>query len=595
MHQFIKELDRQKALEQMLQNKHNTVSTLRFIAALAGIALIVFEFTKLGSRLIYPAFFCVAVFIGLVFWHINIGAKLKKIRCLIKINQDYIDRHNGAWIEFQDLGSEFEDSNHAYTGDLDVFGSHSLFQLINCSSTFMGRSNLAELLKNPEKNIGIVKKRQGAVRELSGKIDFCRELQCEGKLQDETGHSPEKLIAYSKRQDRLFRYKWQEWLIIFLSMASIMTTALLVMKIAIPVLIPVILFPIQGIVTLLGWKCRAVFNEVMGMKRDLETYRSLLEVIRLEDFENEHLGQLKKDLFNDQVSAVKGLKKLDYITGAIDVKFSPVLHFILNIITLWDYHCVFELESWKEQYGRHIEKWIEAIGKFEAYTSLAVIPQISSQFIFPEFSAEGMIFSAENLGHPLINESSRVANNINMQNNICIITGSNMSGKTTMLRTVGINLVLAYAGAPVIAKSMRCSMMDLFTSMRIKDDLSSGISTFYAELLRIKTIVEFSLLKKPMIFLLDEIFRGTNSRDRIIGAKSVISNLNRQWIIGLVSTHDFELCSLENEGKDRIKNFHFTEYYVDDKIRFDYKLKSGRCETTNAKYLMKLAGITLRE
>jgi DNA mismatch repair ATPase MutS len=155
--------------------------------------------------------------------------------------------------------------------------------------------------------------------------------------------------------------------------------------------------------------------------------------------------------------------------------------------------------------------------------------------------------------------------------------------------------VLAYAGAPVTAKSLECGIMELFTSMRIEDNLKGGISTFYAELLRIKTIIQFSALKRPMIFLLDEIFRGTNSKDRIIGAKSVISNLNKKWIIGIVSTHDFELCDLENEDRVKMRNFHFTEHYINDEIRFDYRLKNGRCHSTNAKYLMKLAGIELKD
>ena len=168
-----------------------------------------------------------------------------------------------------------------------------------------------------------------------------------------------------------------------------------------------------------------------------------------------------------------------------------------------------------------------------------------------------------------------------------------MSGKTTLLRTIGINLVLAYCGAPVCASSLECSLMDIYTSMRISDDLSSGISTFYAELLRIKMMIDVSHKKQDMIFLIDELFRGTNSRDRIIGATSVLKNLNKNWIIGLISTHDFELCNLENETGSKIVNYHFTENYVDNEIHFDYKLRHGRCTTTNAKYLMKMVGIEL--
>lgn len=199
------------------------------------------------------------------------------------------------------------------------------------------------------------------------------------------------------------------------------------------------------------------------------------------------------------------------------------------------------------------------------------------------------------MGHPLINEKERVVNDFALEDQICIVTGSNMSGKTTLLRTIGVNLVLAYAGAAVCAKGFTCSILDIFTSMRINDDLNSGISTFYAELLRIKTIIEYSKKKQPMLFLIDEVFRGTNSRDRVTGAKNVLMNLNKGWIIGLISTHDFELCDFENDVSGRIFNMHFTETYTDGEIRFDYKLREGRCKTANAKYLMKMVGIEIAD
>jgi DNA mismatch repair ATPase MutS len=199
------------------------------------------------------------------------------------------------------------------------------------------------------------------------------------------------------------------------------------------------------------------------------------------------------------------------------------------------------------------------------------------------------------MGHPLINHKQRVNNSINIDQSICIITGSNMSGKTTFLRTIGINLVIAYAGGAVCAKKFDTSIMDIYTCMRVSDDLSKGISTFYAELLRVKMIIEASKEKKPMIFLIDEMFSGTNSMDRIAGAKNVLLNLSREWIAGLISTHDFELCALEKDSKGKIKNFHFSERYKNNMIEFDYKLKNGQCTTTNAKYLMKMVGIEIRD
>ncbi len=592
---FIDELKKLTKLEQPLQKKINTICTLRLSTALLAIAFFIWASLKANAIYAYLALGCLALFIRFVLQHTKTVSELRRVKCLMKINQKYIDRHSGDWGTFEDLGNEFVDSDHAYSKDLDIFGSNSLFQFICCAHTFFGRKHLAGLLKNPDKSYASINERQGAVRELADQVDFCRDFQCEGILQSDVCDSPEQLITYARSTAKLFKYNGLEGVLRVLTICSLMTIFLLIIEIPIPVYLPTLLLLVQGVITLFGWKCTPILNKIYEMKSNLETYRGLLVLISTQDFKDKHLIQLKKDLFNSETSALVALKKLDNIAESVNVKFMPALYWILNIVLLWDYHCVFELEAWKKQYGKYLDEWLETIGQFEAYISLAVMPQVNNESTFPQFCTDEIKFSAKSLGHPLINKGAMVANDMDMQNNIFIITGSNMSGKTTVLRTVGINLVLAYAGAPVIAKELQCSIMTLFTSMRIEDNLNSGISTFYAELLRIKTIIQYSLLKRPMIFLLDEIFSGTNSKDRIIGAKSVISNLNKKWIIGIVSTHDFELCGLENEDSAKIRNFHFTEYYINDEIRFDYKIKSGRCNSTNAKYLMKLAGIELKE
>ncbi|HWP96491.1 MAG TPA: MutS family DNA mismatch repair protein [Syntrophomonadaceae bacterium] len=593
---FQDDLNRLKVLEQSLLKKYNTISTLRLIVFLAGIAFVSLAIKTADSKYVYPALICLFLFVVFIIKHLDVQDKLDRTQCLMIINQNYINRLNGDWVKFDDCGNEFIDAQHPYASDLDIVGRNSLFQFISCASTFYGRDYLAELLKNPDLNISSIMERQGAIKEIAGKINFCREFQCEGQLREDSRPSPEKFILYSQSKAKLFKHQWVKWLFIFLPICTVVSLALSSMKIAIPAAIPVLLILVQiGINLAGGKKKRSILFEIYVMKSSLEAFRGLLHLIQQEDFQDNHLLNLTKELFNGGNSALLGLKKLDYIAGAADLKSNQIIHLIANTILLWDYHCIFALESWKEQYGNHIKTWLKVIGKFEAYISVAVIAQTSVEYDFPEFCTDDMTFMSQNLGHPLIIKEKMVANSIDIHNNICLITGSNMSGKTTMLRTIGINLVLAYAGAPVIAKRMRCSIMNVFTSMRIEDDLNSGISTFYAELLRIKMIVEFSLLKQPMIFLMDEILKGTNSKDRILGAKSVISNLNKKWIIGLVSSHDLELCDLENDDKLKIRNYHFTEHYIHDEIRFDYRIKSGRCNSTNAKHLMKLAGINLVE
>ncbi|NLB17273.1 MAG: DNA mismatch repair protein MutS, partial [Syntrophomonadaceae bacterium] len=253
------------------------------------------------------------------------------------------------------------------------------------------------------------------------------------------------------------------------------------------------------------------------------------------------------------------------------------------------------LERWKKENGGRIRGWFDIIGTSEALASLAVILHIHPEWEFPDIQEQGQGIMARDMGHPLLQQDICVRNDIEILQYSCIVTGSNMSGKSTYLRAVGLNLVLAYSGTTVCAREFCCSMLDLFTSMVIRDDLIGGISTFYAELTRIEMILRHSRQGRSMIYLIDEIFRGTNSLDRIAGARTVLRELSRNGAIGLISTHDFELCDLEEDQEVRFRNCHFEEQYVEGGIKFDYKLRPGRCTTSNAKYLMNMVGIQVPE
>jgi DNA mismatch repair ATPase MutS len=282
-------------------------------------------------------------------------------------------------------------------------------------------------------------------------------------------------------------------------------------------------------------------------------------------------------------------------------------YFIFNILFLLDYQWMFALEKWKEKSGRHLEAWLNVLGESEALSSLAVIQHDHPQWAAPELSCgkspvKGMalnrtmpVFAAEKMGHPLLGNSC-VPNDLVFKRpeNILLVTGSNMSGKSTLLRTAGINLVLAFAGTTVCAEKFSCSLMDIHTCMRVSDDLEKNISSFYAELLRIKMIVQAVEEERPVFFLLDEIFKGTNSVDRHAGAKALIKKFSQEKILGMISTHDLELGDLERESP-KVKNYHFQEYYVNDRICFDYKLRPGVSKTRNAAFLIKMAGIEIEK
>ena len=573
------------------------MSNLRLAAFVSGAVLSILLFVTSG--LVYGVIVLVlalCVFTYLVIRHNRIAYELARTECKAEANRMFMDRMSSGWEQFKDDGREFADARHPYSDDLDIFGPKSLYQWICTAHTHYGRKELRRLLAEPDKGPSDIVVRQAAVRELAEKGDFCEELQSEGMLSGRTSEDPENLLVYAEDDTRRFKNPGMINLFYILPGAVILSFILYFLGAPVPVVLPLLLLALQFGIFAAGYsKNSKLTNMVYGLRKYLGAYSSLLSLVEREKFENSLLSELKEKLIGGGGSASASLKKLESIANAVDLKTSTVLYFILNCIFLWDYHCVFALEEWKSRYGKNIREWLETIGRFEAISSLASIRLMYPDWAFPSITDGGMRFAAEEMGHPLIRKEVCIKNDFEISGGACIITGSNMSGKTTLLRTVGISLVLAYAGAPVFANRLECPVLDLFTSMRIRDDLNSGISTFYAELLRVKMIIEHSHKEIPMIYLIDEIFMGTNSLDRTTGARSVLKNLSKKWIVGMVSTHDFELCELERESGVDIKNYHFTENYINNEIKFDYKLHPGRSTTTNARYLMKMVGIELEE
>jgi len=581
-----------KGHEKQVRTRYNIISNVRLLVFLLGTILAGFFYTENSLPNAYVTFFiCIIVFSFFVAKHKRIASRLQEIGYKIIINQQYLDRMDGKWVSFTNDGQDLVDDQHPYTSDLDIFGAKSLFQWMNVTYTFYGRNILKDYLGSHQQNPTLLNKRQQAVKELSGKLDFCQDLQCAGMSFSQMGNDPEGLLYYAEKTQKISN-GWMVFLAYLFPMLTLGTTALCILKFPISAYIPFALFTLQLFLTFMAYhKITPLLQDVYTIKNDLSVFSSLIKLIEEQSFTDDYLSQLKARFFMGKKSSSLQIKRLQQIISFIDVQYSPMLSFVLNVFLLWDYHCLFKVEQWKQANGTFIRKWLETIGYFEAISSLAVISQINPQWCFPQFSEDKLLLTAQNLGHPLIPEHKRICNHVEIGNDICLITGSNMSGKTTFLRTVGINLVLAYAGAPVCAKNMECSMMDIFTSMRIIDDVSSGISTFYAELMRIKMMIDSSHKEENMIFLIDEIFRGTNSLDRIIGGRNVIRNLNKNWIVGLISTHDLELCDLEYEKNANIKNYHFAENYIGTEMKFDYQLRCGRSTTTNAQYLMKMVGI----
>jgi len=574
------------------QRRFDILSNLRLWVVIAGIgAAVIAGYMGTIRQAVYAVLPFMLVFAFLVYIHRKVENLLNTAQTMVRINQRYLERLREGWVEFADHGGEFVQKDHPYSNDLDIFGPKSLFQWLSVAQTFLGRQILFRLLAQPSKEINAILTRQKAVRELAGKLEFCQELECRGAQTAKGPQNPEDLMAYASETPSLgktFRY---------IRILPLFTAAAFILYFVqwITVQVPVILVLVQSLIVLGTFKkAGEPLNRVYSFKESLHSYRSMLELIEKQSFKDAYLSSLQADLFQDSQSASSAMKGLEVISNAIDFRYS-MFYLLINIGLLWDIQCAVRLARWKDRYGIRVGRWLEVIGTLEALCSLAVIGHIHPGWAYPDVEAGGQRISARDLGHPLLHPEKCVHNDIDIDDYSCIVTGSNMSGKSTWLRTIGINLVLAYAGSPVCAQKFRCSVMDIYTSMEIHDDLIQGISTFYAELKRIHLILERSRLGQPMLFLIDEIFRGTNSLDRITGAKVVLRQLSQNGAIGLISTHDFELCELEKEPWAKFKNYHFQEQYTEGGIVFDYKLRPGRCSTSNARYLMKMVGIDIPE
>lgn len=576
------------------QKAERDISYIRLLVFIIGVNIGIYTY-RINNRILLAGSIIafISVFSYLVRIHKRLKERIKYTSLLIEINIMSIKRLEGKWDSFKDDGKDFKDDSHKYLLDLDIFGHKSLFQWINTASTFYGRHELKRILSEVVGDRKDIEERQVAVDELSRLLNWRQRFITEGILVTNRIKDPEELIAWANEVNEAYR---NPYIIGAVRLLPCITVTLIILGFAmrtIPSYYPSLALFIQFLIIMLKGKERHdLFNLSEKYNKDLGTYYNMLRLIENHRFTSPYIERVKNSIKNDKgQKAYKQIELLSSIVGSIANRKNS-FYIIFNTIALWDLQILIKLEGWKQRSGRYLEDWLKAIGIIESLASLAVIRHDNPDWVVPTIVSDGdALLEAKELGHPLIS-NNKVSNNLSINNNskVLLITGSNMSGKSTLLRTAGINLVLAYAGAPVCARAFKASIMDIYTCMRVTDNLSENISSFYAELLRIKNIVKEAESGKRIFFLLDEIFKGTNSLDRHTGASVLINKLSHTNSIGMVSTHDLELSDLEKQNQN-IVNYHFQEYYKEDKIYFDYKLRPGSSTTRNALFLMKLAGI----
>lgn len=593
---FETRIEQFQQLAQQFQAKYNQISTIRLLVFLATIigTYYAYQFAQHWAAGVGTFVLGMGVFVGLIKQHNRIVYQRNHYRFLQKINEAEIKRQENKLKDFAE-GKQYLSSGHFYASDLDIFGKHSIFQLLNRTTTQLGEKNLAQWLLAPAR-IQEVKQRQEAVEELKNDIEWRQDFEARGKHGQEEGLAIEQLFDWGKQPAKILPKKW------LITMTYVMPVVSLVAFVAMLLgftTYHVLFIPVFINGFLLGGSFKDIqniHNKTSKSSATLKSYTQLLKSIEEANFSSEKLQKIKGLTASAEGTASQKISKLASILASLDQRQNLLFIFFANFLFLWDVIWTARLEKWRQTTRREIVGWLKAINQMEALNSLAGYTYANPAHQMPVISDKDYIIDAINLGHPLINAQERITNTMKLEGlgNSMVITGSNMSGKTTFERTVGVNIVLALAGAPVCADSFTVSPMQVFTSMRTQDSLEENISSFYAELKRLKQLIDHleNNPRLPVIYLLDEILKGTNSQDRHLGAKALVFQLHGHKATGLVSTHDLELGILE-EQTNFIQNYSFNSQINGDQILFDYKLTPGICRSFNASKLMQNMGIEI--
>ena len=551
-----------------------------------------------------------ALFVGLVVWHSRVIAEEDAALRHSRVNLDAEARRTNLWKTLPGDGARFASETHPYSSDLDIFGPGSLFQRLSVAHTRFGEEALARFLSDPAPP-ETIRLRQEAARVLAPRLDDRQKLEAlsiavvepiPGADRDVRAQVQRKKSEPPNPEPLLRWAEGEPWLsprrgLVALAYALPIATLGLALGAR--------LFGWSGaawvapfvaeiaVVVVVRAEADRVFSAVSATRGAFLRYGPMFELIERLDSSSALLGELKTGLLASTLRPSDAMKRFERIVGWFDLRHNGMIHPFANAFLLWDAHCLLRLEAWQREAGRHARAWFSALGEVEALSSFAGLAFDEPSFAWPEIAPGPACFDARGLGHPLVSETARVTNDVAIPEpgRAMLITGSNMSGKSTLLRSMGMAAVLALSGGPVCAARLRLSSLAVRTSIKISDSLARGVSHFYAEVAQLKAVVDATAGPLPVFFLLDEILHGTNSDERQIGARWVLAELVRRGALGAVSTHDVGLCQLPDELMTRVEQCHFRESVEDGRMTFDYRLRPGPVSGGNALRLMRLVGL----
>jgi hypothetical protein len=533
-----------------------------------------------------------SAFIITVIAYVAMQRRVRKDESLVHINENEIRALQGDYSMF-DSGDEFNDPEHPFASDLDIFGPLGLFQFLNRSATHSGRKRLAEWFRNPFTDIAIIRRQQEAVKELAGKLEFRQEFLAGGHIEKEQPDDKAELLAWLEEKP-VFSSRNYLFLLIFIPVLTFTVIFLAAFSIINPTWILLYLAVPFGIT---GRKLATINRKYRMLTKKsavIRKYSALLQIMENETFATDRLRELKEGLAGEGGMPSHATRKLSRILDAFDTRNNMLMGFLLNFLFLWDIRQVRRSEQWLSMHKDDLPRWLEIVAETDALCSLANFHFNNPESIFPTLDPEEHLILAEALAHPLIPEAIRIANpaKILCRRHFIIVSGANMAGKSTYLRTVGVSMVMAMTGSAVIAERMTFFPAAMITSIRTRDSLQKNESYFYAELKRLKYIIERLEQGEKLLILLDEILKGTNSRDKQSGSIALLEKLLGYGATGLIATHDLALGELEKTYPENISNKSFEVVIENDLLVFDYKLKDGIARQMNATFLMKKMGIT---
>lgn len=538
-----------------------------------------FDLTWLVAALVMLAGFVVTLV-----RYLSLQEKQTLLKALLNLNEKEWQLGGTGQSGFDD-GVRFSDEQHPFTGDLDVFGHSSLYTHINRTGTLMGGVALAAALKLPLKEEVEIRLHQDVIRELAPRVKFRQLITAHASLTGEQSEDVAGLYKWLALPLEFINKRWlniARWL-----MPALLAGGAVFYFITNEYYLFTFFLCVNWLI--LGMHVKKVNAQHQLISNKEKTFGKFALLLQLISAEDAGKAVLLKEKQEQAKAANTALHQLARICNALDQRLNLLVGVVLNSFLLYDLHCAFAIEKWKAQHKDDVKGWLDVIARMEVWNSMATFAYNHPEYIYPEVTEESSRLIATGVGHPLIPASECIRNGISIGDpqQFLIITGSNMSGKSTFLRSVGSNLLLAMCGMPVCAENFSCSPMQIMTSMRIKDSIAKHTSYFQAELLRLQQIVEVLKGGTRVFILLDEILKGTNSEDKLSGSRRLIEHFLQYHCLGMIATHDLELGHLEDTYPQRIRNYCFESTIKDDQLFFDYRIREGVARNKNATFLMQ--------